>query len=126
MVMGKKPYSSRSTGPACGRLLPYRSDSTQRHAERAPAPTGVTRDPRLLNVSTTAEAELTFFTLDSWVGMLVPPGLPTSVVGRLGRAANAARADPVSGSTAAMTTAIRRDMTLYGRVAKEPQIKAQP
>ncbi len=103
------------------------------------AVTGATRDPRMPSVPTAAEAGLKDFVLDSWVGMLAPPGTPPFVVDRLSRAANTALADPalrklladlgvnpVSGSPAAMTAAIQRDMTLYSRIATEAHIKAQP
>lgn len=140
------PYKSTTgaTADVAAGLVDLSFDATAKpYADagkvRIVAVTGATRDPRMPSVPTAAEAGLKDFVLDSWVGMLAPPGTPPFVVDRLSRAANTALADPalrklladlgvnpVSGSPAAMTAAIQRDMTLYSRIATEAHIKAQP
>lgn len=102
------------------------------------AVTGDRRDPRMPNVPTTAEAGLKAFTLNSWVGMLAPPGTPVPVLERLNQAAAAALADPelrkvlndlgvnpAGGPAARMSAAIAEDVALHHKIVREANLKIE-
>lgn len=102
------------------------------------AVTGSRRDPRLPSVPTVAEAGLPRFTLDSWVGLLAPQGLPQPLMEKLQRAAATALADPglrrtledlglnaASGEPGQLGRAIAEDMTLYRRIVAEANIRIE-
>lgn len=102
------------------------------------AVTGSRRDPRLPNVPTVAEAGLPKFTLDSWVGLLAPQGLPQPLMEKLQRAAATALADPglrriledmgltaASGGPGQLGRAIDEDVTLYRRIVAEAKIRIE-
>lgn len=59
------------------------------------AVTDTQRDPRFPQVPTVTEAGVPDFTYMSWLGMLVPNGVPEAVIKRLNEAFNEATADPV-------------------------------
>ncbi len=59
------------------------------------AVTDTQRDPRFPQVPTVTEAGVPEFTYMSWLGMLVPNGVPEAIIKRLNEAFNEATADPV-------------------------------
>lgn len=102
------------------------------------AVTGSRRDPRMPAVPTVAEAGLPAFTLDSWLGLLAPQGLPKPMMERLEHAATTALADPglrrtledlgvsaASGEPGQLGRAIGEDVTLYRRIVAQAKIRIE-
>jgi tripartite-type tricarboxylate transporter receptor subunit TctC len=100
------------------------------------AVTGRQRDPRFPATQTAVEAGVTAFVLESWVGLLAPATTPQPVLEKLNKAAAAALADPAvhkrfaelglrpeGGTSARFADAIRDDLALYRRIAKESKLQ---
>ena len=103
---------------------------------KAFAVTGKTRHPGLPNVPTTAEAGLTGFELEAWVGLFAPAGTPQAVVQQLTEKVKAALATPEAKSVAersgieirylgpdALAALVQRDTAYWGEVIKAKNIK---
>ena len=104
---------------------------------RAFAVTGKTRHPGLPSVPTTAEAGLTGFELEAWVGLFAPAGTPPAVVQQLTDKVKAALATPEAKSVAdrtgieirylgpdALAALVQRETTYWGQVIKAKNINA--
>ncbi len=104
---------------------------------KAFAVTGKTRHPGLPNVPTTAEAGLTGFELEAWVGLFAPAGTPPAVVQQLTDKVKAALATPEAKSVAdrtgieirylgpdALAALVQRETVYWGQVIKAKDIKA--
>jgi len=61
---------------------------------RVLAQTGPTRHPMFAEVPTTAELGLPEVRMDTWFGLIAPPGLPEAIVATLARAVEAGARDP--------------------------------
>ena len=104
---------------------------------KAFAVTGKTRHPGLPSVPTTAEAGLTGFELEAWVGLFAPAGTPPTVVQQLTDKVKAALATPEAKSVAdrtgieirylgpdALAALVQRETTYWGQVIKAKNINA--
>ena len=104
---------------------------------KAFAVTGKTRHPGLPNVPTTAEAGLSGFELEAWVGLFAPAGTPPAVVQTLTEKVKAALATPESKAVAdrtgieirylgpeALAALVQRDTEYWGKVIKAKNIQA--
>ena len=104
---------------------------------KAFAVTGKTRHPGLPSVPTTAEAGLTGFELEAWVGLFAPAGTPPAVVQQLTEKVRAALATPEAKSVAdrtgieirylgpdALAALVQRETTYWGQVIKAKDIRA--
>ena len=104
---------------------------------KAFAVTGKTRHPGLPSVPTTAEAGLTGFELEAWVGLFAPAGTPPTVVQQLTDKVKAALATPEAKSVAdrtgieirylgpdALAALVQRETTYWGQVIKAKDIRA--
>ena len=104
---------------------------------KAFAVTGKTRHPGLPNVPTTAEAGLSGFELEAWVGLFAPAGTPPTVVQTLTEKVKAALATPESKAVAdrtgieirylgpeALAALVQRDTEYWGKVIKAKNIQA--
>ena len=104
---------------------------------KAFAVTGKTRHPGLPSVPTTAEAGLTGFELEAWVGLFAPAGTPPAVVQQLTDKVKAALATPEAKSVAdrtgieirylgpdALAALVQRETTYWGQVIKAKDIRA--
>jgi tripartite-type tricarboxylate transporter receptor subunit TctC len=97
-----------------------------------------TRSPSLPDVPTFIEGGVPDFEATSWVALLAPPKTPRAVIDKLNRELNAALADPVvveklqtlgivpaPGTPEALANRMRADLTKYGKVVKEANIRAE-
>jgi len=104
---------------------------------KAYAVTGKTRHPGLPNVPTTAEAGLSGFELEAWVGLFAPAGTPPAVVQQLTEKVKAALATPEAKVAAdrtgieirylgpdALAALVTRDTEYWGQVIKAKNIRA--
>ena len=104
---------------------------------KAFAVTGKTRHPGLPSVPTTAEAGLTGFELEAWVGLFAPAGTPPAVVQQLTEKVKAALATPEAKAVAdrtgieirylgpdALAALVQRETTYWGQVIKAKNINA--
>ena len=104
---------------------------------KAFAVTGKTRHPGLPNVPTTAEAGLTGFELEAWVGLFAPAGTPPAVVQALTEKVKAALATPEAKVAAdrtgielryqgpeALGALVQRDTEYWSKVIKSKNIQA--
>ena len=100
------------------------------------AVTDTQRDPRFPTIPTVTEAGVPEFTYMSWLGMLVPNGVPEPIIKRLNEAFNEATADPTvkrkladMGLNATGTTpaqfkqVIREDVQRYKKIGQTIQLK---
>ncbi len=104
---------------------------------KAFAVTGKSRHPGLPNVPTTAEAGLSGFELEAWVGLFAPAGTPPAVIAQLSDAAKKALDTPDAKANAvkqgvelrylppeALASMIARDTEHWGKVIKARNIVA--
>ena len=104
---------------------------------KAFAVTGKTRHPGLPNVPTTAEAGLSGFELEAWVGLFAPAGTPAAVVQQLTEKVKTALATPEAKMVAdrtgieirylgpdALAALVQRETTYWGQVIKAKNINA--
>jgi tripartite-type tricarboxylate transporter receptor subunit TctC len=95
------------------------------------------RSPSLPDVPTYQEAGIQGLVLDQWLGVFVPAGTPTTIIGRLNAEIGKALADPairesflqqaqepVGGSAEQFSSLVRADSAKYERLVKELNIKA--
>lgn len=103
---------------------------------RALGVTGKRTSAALPGVPTIADAALAGFEFEGWMGIAVPPGTPTSIVGRLNAEANRILADKdararlsdagldIAGGTSAQMAAMMKDQAVrMVRLAKEAGIR---
>ena len=94
------------------------------------------RSQTLPDVPTFREAGFTELVIDQWLGVLVPAGTATGIIGRLNSEIDKALADPairaklvelaqdpIGGSVEAFGQRVREDFEKYGRLFKELDIK---
>jgi tripartite-type tricarboxylate transporter receptor subunit TctC len=95
------------------------------------------RSPSLPDVPTYQEAGIQGLVLDQWLGVFVPAGTPTTIIGRLNAEIGNALADPairesflqqaqepVGGSAEQFSSLVHADSAKYERLVKELNIKA--
>ena len=83
-----------------------------------------------------AEAGLKAFTLESWVGLLVPAGTPPATLTRLNKALNEALGDPATrsrlpemglttegGTAARIVQQLQSDAILYRRITADSKMR---
>jgi tripartite-type tricarboxylate transporter receptor subunit TctC len=100
------------------------------------AVTDTQRDPRFPQVPTVTEAGLPEFTYISWLGLLVPNGVPEPIVKRLNEAFNEATMDPVvkrkladmglnatATSPTQFTQVIREEVQRYKKMSQSISLK---
>lgn len=100
------------------------------------AVTSKQRDPRFPDTQTAAEAGVKPFVLESWVGVLAPATTPQPLLEKLNKVADAALADPAvqkrfaelglrpeGGTSARFADAIRDELVLYRKIAKESKLQ---
>ena len=103
---------------------------------RALAVSSASRSSALPEVPTFAEAGISDFVVDSWVGLLAPAGLPEPIANRLTTELNAVLNDPQAreklrtlgieatpGSAAQFSEQMAQDLVRYGPVVKAAGIK---
>lgn len=100
------------------------------------AVTGTRRDPRFPTVPTTTEAGVPDFVVESWMGLLAPPGMPSSLVASLQAALKKVAAnpelkerfrsdigtEPSVSSQQEFIEQLRTDVDFYRRVARENKL----
>ncbi len=104
---------------------------------KAYAVTGKTRHPGLPDVPTTAEAGLSGFELEAWVGLFAPAGTPPAVIAQLTdnvkRALDAPEAKAAAGKAGiqiryldpeALGALVQRETDYWGKLIKARNIKA--
>jgi tripartite-type tricarboxylate transporter receptor subunit TctC len=146
ILMTHVPY--KGSGPAiqdvlAGQVQVFMTTppSVMQHVQagklKAYAVTGKTRHPGLPNVPTTAEAGLSGFELEAWVGLFAPAGTPPAVVQTLTDKVKAALATPEAKSVAdrtgieirylgpdALGALVQRETEYWGQVIKAKNIQA--
>ena len=104
---------------------------------KAFAVTGKTRHPGLPNVPTTAEAGLTGFELEAWVGLFAPAGTPPAVIAQLTEAVKKSLDTPEAKANAvkqgielryqgpdALAALVTRETDYWGKLIKTRNITA--
>jgi tripartite-type tricarboxylate transporter receptor subunit TctC len=130
-LLGGQIQTMFETSPTA---LPYARDAKQL---RPIAITSAKRSPLLPNLPTVAESGIAGYESVTWIGLVAPAGTPKTVIDRVNAELNKAlkgemgkqfaeiALDPIGGTPAEATDAIRKDSAEYGRILKAAGVEPQ-